>query len=85
MGATLTQDQIDAIVGRAAETIRRIAADPGFVFELPGTPAQAAACARHDGWCDVGAVVDVPGGQSYLVWWHPEMQRSRLGWGRSDE
>ncbi len=85
MAEPLTQDQIDAIVARAAETIRRIAADPGFVFELPGTPARAAGSTRLDGWCDVGAVVDVPGGQSYLVWWHPAMQRSRFGWGRSDE
>jgi hypothetical protein len=78
MAEALTQDQIDAIVARAAETVRHVARDPDFVFELPGTPTQASGNARPDGWCDVGAVVDVPGGRSYLVWWHPGMRRGRL-------
>ena len=76
----LTQEQIDDLVRRAADTVRQGAPNPSFVFELPGTPAQAETAARLDGWCDIGAVVDVPAGKSYLVWWNPQMQRSRVGW-----
>lgn len=42
MTEPLTQDQINVIVARAAETVRHLASDPVYVFELPSTPAQGA-------------------------------------------
>ena len=76
-----TQAQIDAAVARAADTVRRLAPDPGYVFALPFTPEQAAGSRQPDGRCDVGTVVDVPGGRSYVVWWHPARPRSGFGVG----
>ncbi len=75
----LTQEQIDDLVRRAADTVRQGAPDPSFVFELPGTPTQAEMATRIDGWFDIGAVVDVTAGRSYLVWWNPRMRYSRGG------
>ena len=78
MPEPLTQAQIDAVVARAAGTVRARAPEPDLVFALPGTPARAAGTAPADGWCDVGTVVDVPGGRAYAVWWHPALRRARL-------
>ena len=75
----LTQDQIDDIVRWTAETARGGAANPSFVFDLPGTSAQAARTTKSDGWRASGAVVDVPDGRSQLVRWHRLMRRSRFG------
>jgi hypothetical protein len=85
MNQSLTQAQINDIVARAAETIRRSAREPSLVYELPGTPQQVTGGERPDGWCGVGTVVDVPGSLSYVVWWHPVMRRSLFGHGRMDD
>jgi len=80
MAEPLTQARINAIVARAAQTVREISPDPRHVFELPGTPEQAAASAHADGWCDIGTVIDTAERQPYAVWWHPELELSRFVW-----